>query len=196
VDDTETVSDEALLDAATRGDGQAFGQLYDRHRDRVFRHLLRLSETVADAEDLVGLVFVEAWRKRNMIRVVKADVLPWLLVTASNLARNYTRARRRYRSFLARVPYPVDEPDHADAVAERLDRRNRDRALRSAFDRLSNSDREVLTLCVLEELSTGDAAAALGVPVGTVKSRLARAKARLAASLAGDLSIEALRSTL
>ena len=147
-------ADGTLLAAAIGGDGQAFGRLYDRHRDRVFRHVLRLSDSRFDAEDLVALVFVEAWRRQEAIRIVEGSVLPWLLVTANNLARNQSRARRRYRSVLARIAHPVAEPDHADAVAERLGAGERAEVVRCAFDELSRRDQEILTLCVLDELTT------------------------------------------
>jgi RNA polymerase sigma-70 factor (ECF subfamily) len=196
VDDSELPTDAALIAAANRGDGQSFGRLYDRHRDRVFRHVLRLSDSLADAEDLVALVFAEAWRKRDTIRVVNDTILPWLLVTANNLARNSARARRRYQSFLAKIPHPPHEPDHADAVIDRLAKRVQHAAMRSAFERLSIRDREILALCVLEELSTADAALALGIPPGTVKSRLSRAKTRLAASVVDNVSLDILRSPL
>ena len=79
---------------------------------------------------------------------------------------------------------PRNEPDHADGVADDLDNRERDRRVRDAFNTLSTADQNVITLCVLEELSLAEAARALGVPLGTVKSRLSRAKRRL-----GDLAL-------
>ena len=188
-------SDSTLLAAAIDGDGQAFGRLYDRHRDRVFRHVLRLSDSRSDAEDLVALVFVEAWRRRSAVRVVEDSVLPWLLVTANNLARNHNRARQRYRAVLPRIAAPVPEPDHADAVAERLDTTERAGAVRSAFDRLGRRDQEILALCVLDELSTSEVAAILGVPSGTVKSRLSRAKRRLAVSVGSDHRLDSVWSS-
>ncbi|NEN06450.1 RNA polymerase sigma factor [Diaminobutyricibacter tongyongensis] len=189
-------ADGTLLAAAINGDGQAFGRLYDRHRDRVFRHVLRLSDSRSDAEDLVALVFVEAWRRQGSVRVVEGSVLPWLLVTANNLARNERRARRRYRAVLPRIAPPVPEPDHADEIAERLGAVERATAVRSAFDRLGPRDQEILAPCVLDELSTSEVAATLGVPVGTVKSRLSRAKQRLAAGIDGDIRLDSVWSSL
>ena len=189
-------ADGPLLAAAINGDGQAFGRLYDRHRDRVFRHVLRLSDSRSDAEDLVALVFVEAWRRQGSVRVVEGSVLPWLLVTANNLARNERRARRRYRAVLPRIALPVPEPDHADEIAERFGAVERATAVRSAFDRLGPRDQEILGLCVLDELSTSEVAAILGVPVGTVKSRLSRAKQRLAAGIDGDIRLDSVWSSL
>lgn len=171
------------MTAALDGEGAAFGILFERHRDRVFRHTLRLVDTIEDAEDLVGIAFAEAWRKRTGIRIVDGSILPWLLITANNLARNLRRARRRYRVLLDGLPRVVPEADPAEAAMERIQAQQDRRLLRAAFNGLSIRDREILTLCVLEDLSTAQAAAAIGIPPGTVKSRLARAKQRLATGL-------------
>jgi RNA polymerase sigma-70 factor (ECF subfamily) len=178
------VEDQAGTDAAewaraVRGDGEAFGRIFDRHRDRVHRHGLRLAPTAADVDDLVALTFLEAWRKRSGVRVVDGSVLPWLLVTATNVARNQQRAARRHRALLARLP----AAEHTADPAQRADYAG----VAARFDELSLADRQVLTLCVIEGYSEREAAEALGVAVGTVKSRLSRARGRLAASVAPAL---------
>ncbi|MGV8881559.1 MAG: RNA polymerase sigma factor [Rhodoglobus sp.] len=120
---------------------------------------------------MMAITFLEAWRKRAQVRVVNDSVLPWLLVTATNVASNINRSARRYRALLDRLPKsewvgdPLSESDDAEAVA--------------ALARLSRADRRVVVLCVLEGFSEREAAEALGVPQGTVKSRLSRAKQRL-----------------
>lgn len=171
---TDDATDWAL---ACSGQGEAFGRIFDRHRDRVFRHGLRLVDRVADADDLVAITFFEAWRRRDDVRVVEGSVLPWLLVTATNAAHNLRRSSRRYHALLAKLPPESAGADHA----ERFDDGEAHAALRD----LGLIDRQILTLCVLEGYSERDAAAALRVPAGTVKSRLARARARLAASYEG-----------
>ncbi|MGA1837363.1 sigma-70 family RNA polymerase sigma factor [Herbiconiux sp. 11R-BC] len=174
--------------AARGGDSAAFAAVFDAHRDRVFGQALRLLRSPHDAEDATALVFLEAWRRRNAVRVVDGSVIGWLLVTTNNVVHNLERSRRRYRAALERLPLPrIDEqPDHADAVGERLDRAGRDERVRSAFASLSAADQNVITLCVLEELSMSEAAEVLGVPAGTVKSRLSRAKSRLAGLTGAD----------
>jgi RNA polymerase sigma-70 factor (ECF subfamily) len=173
----------ALLARARAGDPDAFGDLFDLHRDRVFRHALRLTPSVHDAEDVTGMVFLEAWRRREALREVDGSVIGWLLVTANNINRNFSRSRRRYQHVLTVLPLQGNAPDHSDAVDDRLDSDPQRSALRSALPRLSRRDQDVLSLCVIEELSTAEAAAVLQVPPGTVKSRLSRAKARLASLL-------------
>jgi RNA polymerase sigma-70 factor (ECF subfamily) len=106
-------------------------------------------------------------------------LLPWLLGVAANVLRNRRRSFRRHQAALDRLPPPRVEPDFADDVAERLDdRRLLDELLR-VMRRLPHADQDVLSLCVLSGLTYEQAAVALGVPVGTVRSRLARARAKL-----------------
>lgn len=89
---------------ALDGDGEAFGRLFDAHSARVFRHARRLTSDVHDAEDVVAAAFLELWRRRRDVRTVNDSVLPWLLVTATNLSLNHGRGLRRYRSLLDRLP--------------------------------------------------------------------------------------------
>lgn len=160
---------------AQHGVGEAFGRIFDRHRDRVYRHVLRLVPVLADADDAVAIVFLEAWRRRDDARLVEGSLLPWLLVTATRVTQNLQRSARRHRALLARLPIEEHTNDHA----ELLDDGPASAALRT----LSLPDRHVITLCVLEGLTDREAALVLDLPVGTVKSRLSRAKRRLADSL-------------
>lgn len=181
---TGTDDEAADWAAAMAGESAAFGRVFDAHRDRVFGQALRLIRDVHDAEDVTALVFLEAWRKRASVRLVDGSVIGWLLVTTNHVVHNQTRSARRYRAVLERIPRPTvsaDHPDPADAVGDRLDQDARDAKVRAAFARLSEADQNVMTLCVLEELTMEQAAQVLGVPAGTVKSRLSRAKQRFAA---------------
>lgn len=170
-----TDADAAEWARAVDGDGEAFGRIFDRHRDRVLRHGLRLAPTTSDADDLVAITFFEAWRNRERVRVVDGSVLPWLLVTATNVGRNLRRSAGRYAALLERLPPGDHGTDPADRMAEH--------DVATHLDRLSLADRQVLTLCVLEGYSERDAATALGVAPGTVKSRLSRARRRLASAI-------------
>jgi RNA polymerase sigma factor (sigma-70 family) len=168
-------TDQDAWAAALRGEGEAFGLIFDRHRDRVRRHSHRLVPTPADAEDVVAITFLEAWRRRDAVRFVDGSMLPWLLVTATNSARNLSRGARRYRALLERLPLASSFEPSPDDDAQR--------ALRS----LPLADQQVIALCVLDGYSEREAAAALGVAPGTVKSRLSRAKARLARQLGNQV---------
>jgi RNA polymerase sigma factor (sigma-70 family) len=171
-------TDESEWTKVLFGDGEAFGVIFDRHRSRIFRHSYRLADATTDADDLVSIVFLEAWRKRHSVRFVDGSMLPWLLVTATNSARNLVRNGRRYRQVLGDLPMKT----HDDSELFELDGGRGQAALRG----LSLIDRQVITLCLLEDFSEREAATALGVPAGTVKSRLSRAKARLALKIESD----------
>jgi RNA polymerase sigma-70 factor (ECF subfamily) len=160
---------------AQHGEGEAFGCIFDRHRDRLYRHVLRLVPVVADADDAVAITFMEAWRRRDQARLVDDSLLPWLLVTATKVAQNLTRGARRYRALLGRLPVDTHTRDHADEMD--------DGSASAALRDLPVSDRQVITLCVIEGLTDREAAVVLDLPVGTVKSRLSRAKRRLAARI-------------
>jgi RNA polymerase sigma-70 factor (ECF subfamily) len=160
-------------------DPEAFGDLFDEFRDRVYWQALRHTGIVHDAEDLTALVFLEAWRRRAHVRIVDGSPLAWLLVTTNNVARNHARTQRRYRRALARVSAEREHPDFSSEVNEHIDGESRRDAVRQAFSQLSAKDQDVVSLCIIEDMSLAQAAVALGVPTGTVKSRLSRAKRRL-----------------
>ncbi|QHC57839.1 sigma-70 family RNA polymerase sigma factor [Rathayibacter sp. VKM Ac-2760] len=175
---------------ALSGDPDDFGRLYDAFRQRVFWHALRHTRALHDAEDVTALVFLEAWRRRASVRLVDGSPLPWLLATTNNVARNAGRSARRHRLALGRLPEPVHQGDFAGDSDRRIDDEPRREAIRLAFGALGLRDQDVLSLCVVAEMPIADAAAVLGVPEGTVKSRLSRAKGKLA-GLISDLTADA-----
>lgn len=161
------------------GDGAAFASLFLRHRDRVFVHSLRLVKTPFEAEDVTAMVFLEAWRCRSRIRLVNDSMLGWLLVTATNVARNKLRSTLRYERLLRKLPQCQTVPDHSDSVADTVDQDRRSELLHQAYRSLGRRDQEIIALCVLEDMSTAEVSELLGIPSGTVKSRLSRAKQKL-----------------
>jgi len=180
----EHESDAALWLSASSGTESAFVVIFDRYRSRVFGAAYRRTNRVSDAEEVVAMVFLEAWRLRKRVRIVDGSLLPWLLAVTANVTSNLSRSQRRYARMIARLPAPDEQDDHAPTVDERLDGRPCRRALDDAINSLSAGDRAVVELCLVEELPLADAAAALEVPVGTVKSRLHRARKQLQAKLA------------
>lgn len=181
-------ADEDLWLRARAGDGRAFTLVFERYIDRVFGHCLSRCTTRADAEELASLVFFEAWRLADRVRLVDGSMLPWLLVVATNLARNQQRARRRHDGLLARASALAPErvaADVSDEVIERHEQSQRGSAVAAALSRLRRPEQEVIALCDLAELTYEAAAQVLDVPVGTVRSRLSRARAKLRVALAG-----------
>jgi RNA polymerase sigma-70 factor (ECF subfamily) len=174
------LSDVELWDLAVGGDHERFGVLFERHARSVYNHCFRRTASWADAEELTSAVFAEAWRRRRDVRPIGESVRPWLLGVANNLLRNHRRSLRRYRAALARLPSQGAEPDPADDVAGRMADERRMARVLALVERLPRRDQDVLALCAWSELTYQEAAIALDIPVGTVRSRLARARARLA----------------
>lgn len=145
---------------------------------------LAMTRNPFDAEEVVGVALLELWRKREGVRVVNDSVLPWLMKVTTFAAKNQLRGQRRYTRALAKVPRPHDVPDHAEEIARALDRATITRDIETALRAASAKDASIILLCLVEEMSTDDAAAALGVAPSTVRSRLSRAKARLRTTLA------------
>ncbi|MET8753225.1 RNA polymerase sigma factor [Streptomyces sp. NPDC004667] len=161
------------------GDPEAFGELYERYAKAVYNHAFRLTGDWSVAEDVMSATFLDAWRTRERVEEAGGSLRPWLLGIATNKARNAGRGARRRRAFLARLSVPEPVEDFAEEAAGRVDDARRLTAVRRAMEGLRRQEREVLALCVWSGLDYQQAARALGVPVGTVRSRLSRARAKL-----------------
>ena len=161
------------------GDREVFDELYREHAGAVFSAAMRLTGNRAVAEDVTSETFLVAWRTREALTVDDRPLRPWLLAVATGQAMNATRGVRRRLAFLSRRTSTDLVEDFADDTVQRLDDRHRLAQVRAAMGSLSRHEVEVVALCVWSELSYADAAEALGVPVATVRSRLARARSRL-----------------
>ncbi|QOV47702.1 RNA polymerase sigma factor [Streptomyces chromofuscus] len=162
------------------GDHDAFGELFDAYARSVYNHAFRLTGEWAVAEDVVSLTFLDAWRLREKADPEGGSLRPWLLGIATNVTRNTRRAARRHAAAIARLPRDEPVRDFADEVAGRVDDAAQLALVRTALAELRRAEREVLALCVWAGLDYQAAAQALGVPVGTVRSRLSRARTKLA----------------
>jgi RNA polymerase sigma factor (sigma-70 family) len=158
-----------LVARAQAGDADAYAALVRAHQDVAFRTALLITQNAADAEEAAQDGFVKAWRALGRFHA-GAPLRPWLLTIVANEARNRRRwAGRRATLELRAIAEPSVE---APEVAERG-------ALMQALGRMKHDDRLVLGCRFLLDLSEAETAAALGVAVGTVKSRTSRALARL-----------------
>ena len=171
-------SDSDLWAQSRVGDAEAFGALFERYARLIYNYCFRRVADRETAQDLLSIVFLEAWRHRR--KELPADkVLPWLYGIATNVVRHQHRSQRRYAAALGRLPAAQPEPDFEGDADERLDyERQGQQALRS-LGALPRREQDVFILCAGMELSYEDAALALGVPIGTVRSRLSRARAHL-----------------
>jgi RNA polymerase sigma-70 factor (ECF subfamily) len=185
--------DDQLCAAVGAGDAAAFGELFERHHRAVYNHAFRLTGSWMLAEDVTQATFVTAWRRRGQAVLVDGSVLPWLLVVAGNTARTERRSVRRRLALLRRVPADRDaSADPSDDVASRIDDERRVAPLLALVARLTRAEREAIALCVWGGVPYPQAAAVLGVSESAVRSRVSRARARLAA-MAAVPSCEELR---
>ncbi len=168
--------------AAVLGDQEAFGRVFDRHADLVYRFARRRIGDGGVAEDITAQVFLEAWRQRGKLHLLNGSLRSWLLGVAGNLVRRHWRSLQRGNRAIGRLPVPALVGDHADDVVERLEGELKFAELRGRMESLPRLQREVLLLWAWEELSYEEIAEAVGIPVGTVRSRLSRARAHLSRS--------------
>jgi RNA polymerase sigma-70 factor (ECF subfamily) len=172
--------DSELIARALRGDAAAYEEIVQRYQQIAFRTAYAVTGSAADAEDAAQEGFVKAFRALDRFRP-GAELRPWLLRIVGNEARNRVRSSGRRHQLELRLTEgfrPGDAAPSPEAVAVESDERRR---LLALVNGLSEDDRLVITSRYFLELSGEETAAALGIPEGTVKSRLSRALARLRA---------------
>jgi RNA polymerase sigma-70 factor, ECF subfamily len=172
------LSDADLWARSRAGNADAFGLLFERYASPIYNFCFRRIGNQATAQELLSIVFLEAWRRRDK-GLPPDKVLPWLYGIATNVVRHQRRSERRFAAALSRLPAVELEPDFAAPADERLDYERQAQSARALLGTLSQAEQDVYLLCVGMELSYEDAAFALGLPIGTVRSRLSRARARL-----------------
>jgi RNA polymerase sigma-70 factor, ECF subfamily len=161
-----------------------FGRLFGLHAQAVYAFCARRTADLGLAEDLTSVTFLEAWRHRDRVPPAQAgSALPWLLGVANNVVRNARRGQRRYRSALERLPAPPVAPAAEDQAVARSVTEARLRDALDAISALPEREQEVVMFVLWSDLSYEEAATALGIPVGTVQSRLSRARAKLRIAL-------------
>jgi RNA polymerase sigma-70 factor (ECF subfamily) len=182
-------SDAELIALAQRGEVPAYEALVLRYQTLAFRTAYVIAGDAAEAEDATQTAFVKAWqaldrfepdrRRGGLPRSPGDDAFrPWLLTIVANEARNRVRSRAR------RPTIEIDEALHHVGTAETdspealIEASERREELVAALNRRSEGDRTIIVMRYVLELSEPEMAAALGIPRGTVKSRLSRALAR------------------
>jgi RNA polymerase sigma factor (sigma-70 family) len=181
-------SDAALIERSWR-DPEAFAGLYDRHAALLHRYAARrLGDAAAD--DIVADTFFAAFRRRHRYDVSFDDARPWLYGIAANLIGKHSRSEvRMLRAYARSGADPVlaglYEASHADEADSRVSSAALRRELAAGLAALPAGERDVLLMAAWAELSYSEIAAALRIPVGTVRSRLHRARKRIRAALGG-----------
>ena len=170
--------DSVLIARAQRGDSAAYEEIVQRYQQVAFRTAYVITGSSPDAEDAAQEGFVKAYRALYRFRL-GSDLRPWLLRIVANEARNRVRSSGRRHQLELRLAEgfrPGDAAPSPEAVAVAADERRR---LLAMVNALSEGDRLVIASRYFLELSGEETATALGIPEGTVKSRLSRALARL-----------------
>jgi RNA polymerase sigma-70 factor (ECF subfamily) len=173
-------SDSALIARIAKRDHAAMRALFARHQVAVYRWLRRIVHDEALAEDLLSEVFLDLWRQAASSFAGRSSVSTWLLGIARHKALSACRRRQDEQldgELAERICDPADDPETV------LDARNRAERLVHALRNLSQAHRAVIDLVYYHGKSVNEVAALLGVPPGTVKTRMFHARRKLAASV-------------
>lgn len=177
-----TIESDAAIIARSLARPEAFGEVFDRHWGTVHRYCR--SRAGGEGESLAAETFRLAFDRRATYDVAYTDARPWLLGLATNLIRNHLRGLARGERAMGRLD-SVPAADHADAAVDRAEAALLGPALAAALDGLRAGDRDALLLMAWNDLTYHEVAEALDIPVGTVRSRISRARLHLRAGLSG-----------
>jgi RNA polymerase sigma factor (sigma-70 family) len=166
------VIEESLIDPAV------FAVLFDRHYERIWRYACRRAGP-AIADELASETFVRAFAARARYDRGRVDASPWLYGIVTNLLRGHRRAEARRMRAYARAAEPAETAGGLDGVEQRVDAAARAPGVAAALAGLKPADRDAVLLLALADLDYEAIAIATAVPVGTVRSRLSRARRQL-----------------
>jgi RNA polymerase sigma-70 factor (ECF subfamily) len=180
------VSTDSDLIRHSRDAPEAFAGIFDRHAPEIYRYAARRVGDFA-AADVMSETFLIAFERRGAFDHSWHDARPWLYGIATNILRGHRRGEARLLKALARTGEPREAgTDPSDAAVARVDAERAHRSVADALRHLSQADRETLLLFAWGDLGYEAIAAALGIPVGTVRSRLNRARRLLRDRLGPD----------
>src|ERR1700733_10423766 len=183
-------ADDAAVIQLSRHEPEHFTVLFRRHAPHIQRYVVRRLGADA-ADDIVAETFLLAFRQRDRYDLARTDARPWLYGIATNLIGRHRRAEiRLYRALARTGDDPVTEP-FTDRVDDRVSAEVASRQLTTAMARMSAKMRDTMLLAAWSDLSYEQIAVALGVPTGTVRSRLSRARGKLRQTM-GDVDPSAL----
>lgn len=174
-------SDASIIERSWR-EPEDFAMVFDRYYAMIHGYAARrLGRSLAD--DVAAETFLIAFDRRLRYDVARADARPWLYGIASNLIARHHRAEQRLYRALARTGVDEVIEGHAERVAVRLDAQAGRAPLAAALAGIADGDRDVLLLVAWAELTSEQAGEALGIPAGTARSRLHRARKKIRAAL-------------
>ena len=171
--------DARLIRAASKGDQKALAELYDRYSPLLIALGQRILGNRREVEDLLHDVFIEAWRRSKDYDATRGTVRAWLVMRMRSRALDRVRAAGRAKVVLQDEGLPEREAPDDPSIAPDQAR------VRAAVERLPEDQRVVLQLGYFEGMTSSEIAKQLGVPIGTVKSRVARGLTSLRAAMKG-----------
>jgi RNA polymerase sigma factor (sigma-70 family) len=177
-------ADDAAIIELSRQEPEQFAVLFDKHAPYIHRYLARRAGRQV-ADDLVAETFLAAFAKRDRYDLGHADARPWLYGIATNLVSQHRRDEARQHRIRQAALAEPDLPGHADRVAADVTAQAMRTLLNAALAALPAGDRDVLLLIAWEQLTYQEVSRALAIPVGTVRSRLNRARTKTRQVLAG-----------
>ncbi|BCW06321.1 RNA polymerase sigma factor [Arthrobacter sp. NtRootA1] len=155
-----------------------FGELYDRHASAIYRYAARRAGDFA-ADDVTSETFLVAWEQLESYDVSRDDARPWLFGIATNLLRQHHRAEAKVLKAAAKSAAREAIADDSDRIAAEVDAKVATGLIAQALKSMADIDRETLLLYAWADLTYEGIALAMSVPVGTVRSRLNRARQTL-----------------
>ncbi|MFE4837563.1 RNA polymerase sigma factor [Arthrobacter sp. NPDC056691] len=162
----------------SRDSPAVFGQLYDRHASAIYRYAARRAGDFA-ADDVTSETFLVAWEQLGTYDASRDDARPWLFGIATNLLRQHHRAEAKVLKAAAKSAAREAMADDSDRIAAEVDAKVATGRIAHALKSMAANDRETLLLYAWADLTYDGIALAMNVPVGTVRSRLNRARQTL-----------------
>jgi RNA polymerase sigma-70 factor (ECF subfamily) len=176
--------DDGVVITASLIEPERFAAIFDRYAATIHRYLARRSDPQV-ADDLVAETFLAAFRRRNIYDRHRSVALPWLYGIATNVLAQHRRDQARMHHLQLAAPAAANGPCHADQVSTDVSAGALRDRLDTALREIDAADLDVLLLVAQEELTYEQVANALEIPIGTVRSRLHRARRTLREALGG-----------
>jgi RNA polymerase sigma factor (sigma-70 family) len=171
-------ADDAAVIEGCLSEPEQFAILFDKHAPHIYRYLVRRADRQV-ADDLVAETFLAAFAERYRYDLSYADARPWLYGIATDLVSQHRREEARQERIRQAAALEPEVPGHADQVAADVTAQAMHSLLDKALGALPAGDRDVLLLIAYEQLTYQEVSRALAIPVGTVRSRLHRARTSL-----------------
>jgi RNA polymerase sigma-70 factor, ECF subfamily len=172
---------------ASAQDRVAFGELYDYFAPRLTSYLIRLNLERGQAEEVAQEVMLALWQKAHLFDATKSSLSTWLFRVARNRRID---VKRRDKSALLDPEDPVFQPEAPEPADMSMDARMRDARVKLAMVELPDEQRELIVLAFFNGLSHSEIAEKAGLPLGTVKSRIRLAFARLRKAIEADAKVD------